>query len=695
MIQRTALAALGCLLTATLLAAAADPQLQELDEVVVSAKVTVPLEDFVEFPKYDSVVLSPSGKRVAMAWIDNNFQRQMAILEVPSLKPVTSYTLAGTDSLSEVRWANERRLLLQVHWPQRAFLRLRAPLGVITVNDLNGGNPYRMNFEGVSNPTGPMDMLRREDEAWATAVGKVTKFDDGKWPGRSALGPVRMIDARSDKPDVLLFQTLRNSDRKGGRDGYGAFELNLKNNSQTRVATLPVAGGLFVTGPGNRIAVVSGINAKNESEVYYLPADMRAEGRNWKLSVSTPGNRGLRVVGWTGKGEEYFALDGRGGQTTAVVAWNATDNTQRVLHRNAAADIENVMLDPDGRPWMFSGSDHFPVYWYPDPAHPLARLHRMLVQKVPRELIEVMNASDDMTTAVIRVSSGRRPPVFMIVNVTTGNSMTGMFTYPTLRQTRLSQVDPIEFLSRDGLTLRGYLTTPEDGNGKPRRNLPLLVIAHDGPLGAPVESAYEYERQVFASRGYAVLQVNRRGSPGRGAAFQRAGDGKWGRETQDDYIDAVRWAIRDGVADRERICFYGSGYGAYSAMTAAAHEPNMFKCVIGVAGVYDLPLLLGDGKKEIPPALQQVLGADMAELKARSPVNLAASIKTRVLLVPQQKDEVAPAEQSNRMRNALRDAGNTAQSQMIGQEYDGLHIPATRANGYDLIFRFLEQRIGR
>src|SRR5690606_27304940 len=143
----------------------------------------------------------------------------------------------------------------------------------------------------------------------------------------------------------------------------------------------------------------------------------------------------------------------------------------------------------------------------------------------------------------------------------------------------------------DGLAIRGYLTTPTDVDDKPLRKLPLVVIAHDGPLGEGGDigdSRYEFERQLFASRGYAVLQVNPRGSPGRGSAFGRAGDGKWGTEVQDDIAAGVKWAIRDGVADADRICFYGTHYGAYSAMMTAARHPDLIRCVIGLAGVYDL-----------------------------------------------------------------------------------------------------------
>jgi dipeptidyl aminopeptidase/acylaminoacyl peptidase len=689
---------LACVLAATVIAAAPQPappqaKLDELDEVLVNVKTALPLEDFVKFPKYESVAISPSGKQLVMAWIDIDYKLQLNLVEFPSLKTIINHSLSSLYSASSVSWASERRLLLQPKWPVRGLLRVREDLGVIMTSDPNGGNPDIINREGL----GSMDplVIQRQDEAAVAAAARDYKPEPGKLSARNAMGPVTMVTTHTGQPDQVLFQTRRANDRGGNTDSSGAYLLNLRDNKQTRVATLPLNGGQFITGPDNRVALVSGVNAKNETVVYYLPENARAEGKDWQLvDSSRAGARGIQPIAWTGNGEEYYALDGRGGQTRTVVAWNPVNKTQRLLYRHASADIDHASLDPAGKPWMYSGNEHFPVYWYPDPEHPLARLHRAIMQKTRDEQVDITNASDDLSSAVVRVSSGRRPPVYLAVNVNSASSLAALFSYPTLRGKRLSQVDPIEFRARDGLLIHGYLTTPEDGSGKPRSGLPLVIIAHDGPQGEPAGSAYEFERQLFASRGYAVLQVNHRGSKGRGQPFERAGDRKWGREVQDDYADGVRWAIKDGVADGKRVCFYGIGYGAFSAMTAAAREPDLFKCVIGVGGIYDLPRMLGEGKKDIPAALRQVLGSDMEELKARSPVDNAGFIKAKVLLMPQEMDEYVPMEQSNGMRAALKNAGNPVQWEPIGQQGYGQLTPETRAGVYIRILRFLDQRIG-
>jgi dipeptidyl aminopeptidase/acylaminoacyl peptidase len=399
-------------------------------------------------------------------------------------------------------------------------------------------------------------------------------------------------------------------------------------------------------------------------------------------------------VAWTGKAEEYFALDGRNQQTRSVVIWNAANDSQQLLHRHADTDIEQASLDPSGRPWVFSGMGHFPVYWYPDPAHPLAKLHQALVRQLPREQVDITSVTDDMSFAVVRVSSGSRAALYFVMDVKAEKSLTGMNTYPKLKGTRLAPVDAIEFRARDGVLVHGYLTTPLDSAGKPRRQLPLVIVAHDGPGDAPSDFRYEFERQLLASRGFAVLQVNHRGVGGRGRNFERMGDGQWGLAVQDDYADAARWALKDGVAAPGRLCFYGTGLGAYSAVVTASRAPDLFKCVIGVQGVYDLASFFA-GRRELTPTMQRAFGADIAQIADRSATTHAGTVEAKVLLMPQKGDDRVPVEQSSAMRTALRAAGNSPQWEMIGSDYSAYFTPQDRAAVYTKIIGFLRKQVGK
>jgi dipeptidyl aminopeptidase/acylaminoacyl peptidase len=684
----------SCALAVALPAATPEPELQELETAVAEADAVWPLRDYLEFPRYDNVVISPDGAHLATGWGEDNYQRRVSILAFPALKTLRSSVLQMHYGVTDLRWLDNRNLLIQPDWPLRGLRRLREPLGTMLVKNIDGRTLHELN----SVPNGTVD-------AFVGLRSREQRAITGKH-GPNAYGPVRAVATRSSATGQLLFQTLWVG--QGSNDGgYGIFELDLHGKKQARVALLPLRTGKVVTGPGNRAALVAGVNAADEQVVYYLAEDARSTGRNWQLLArGRSGERGLSPVAWTGNDEEYYALDGRDSPTRAVVAWNARDNTQRLLYRNPDADMDAVALDPSGRPWMFSGVRDFPVYWYPDPQHPLARLHQALAQRLEHEYVEVMSATDDLSTAVVRISAGDRPTMFLVMDVAAARSLTGMDSFPRLRGRRLSPVNAIRFQARDGLTIRGYLTTPLDQDGERRRGLPLLVIAHDGPRGEGADNRYEVERQVFASRGYAVLQVNVRGSGGRGVAFEHAGDGRWGREVQDDFADAVRWAIRDGVAAAGQVCFYGSGYGAYSAMLAAAREPELFQCVVGLAGIYDLPRIaetMPTGKKggttaidnhELPLMLRRAFGGRMAEFESRSAVSHAAAIKARVLLVQQLLDERAPPNQLDAMAKALRAAGNRPRVITIGGDAQGYMEPGSRTAAYKQIVDFLDDQIG-
>jgi dipeptidyl aminopeptidase/acylaminoacyl peptidase len=377
--------------------------------------------------------------------------------------------------------------------------------------------------------------------------------------------------------------------------------------------------------------------------------------------------------------------------------WDAQSNAQRLLYRNPEVDMYLAGRDADGRPWVFAGEGSRTAYWYPNPDHPLARMHHTLVQGLPNDIVTVVSHTDDLSVAVVRIESARRPPTYLVVDVKTAKPLQVMPTHPNLKAQDLSPVEPIEFAARDGLKIRGFLTTPLGADGKPGRKLPTVVVLHGGPQVSD-DFGYDFERQLFASRGYAVLQVNFRGSSGRGREFERAGYRQWGRAMQDDVTDGVLWAIKNGVADPARICVYGGSYGAYAALEGTVREPDMFKCAIGMSGVYDLPLMYGKGDiqqdKRGVTYLKDVLGEDMADLRARSPVYNAKAIKAKVLLLHGGDDVRAPLEHAKRMREALIEAGNPPEWILRGAEVHGFINPSDRVDAYTRMLEFLDRNIG-
>jgi dipeptidyl aminopeptidase/acylaminoacyl peptidase len=251
---------------------------------------------------------------------------------------------------------------------------------------------------------------------------------------------------------------------------------------------------------------------------------------------------------------------------------------------------------------------------------------------------------------------------------------------------------PIEVTARDGLKLHGYLTRPA-GEGPH----PLVVLPHGGPHGVRDVWGFDWEVQLLASRGYAELQVNFRGSEGYGMDFAAAGYGQWGASMQDDVTDATRWAIEQEIAHADRICIYGASYGGYTALMGAAREPKLYRCAIGYVGVYDLELMFKSG--DIPDSrsglayLRKVLGEDSADLQARSPVNLADRIEVPVLLIHGKEDWRADYKQAKRMRSALESNTKPFEWMSLSREGHGVYDEETRREVYERILAFLDKHL--
>jgi len=260
----------------------------------------------------------------------------------------------------------------------------------------------------------------------------------------------------------------------------------------------------------------------------------------------------------------------------------------------------------------------------------------------------------------------------------------------------MASVEPFAFKARDGLELHGYLTRPP---GKPdAKQLPLVVLVHGGPYEIRDSWRFDPEVQLLASRGYAVLQVNFRGSGGYGDAFLRAGFREWGGKMQDDVTDATRWAIAEQVADPARICIAGTSYGGYAALEGAVKEPDLYQCAIGNAGVYDLRLMTTRG--DVPQSLfgdnylKMVLGENKEQLWDRSPIAHLDRLKAAVMLVVGGADARVPAVQGENLHNALLQRKVEHEWVYERTEGHGFFTEAHVTALYERMLAFLDRHIG-
>jgi dipeptidyl aminopeptidase/acylaminoacyl peptidase len=235
-----------------------------------------------------------------------------------------------------------------------------------------------------------------------------------------------------------------------------------------------------------------------------------------------------------------------------------------------------------------------------------------------------------------------------------------MHLFATLNETLgnkpLSPVRTITYKARDGVEMSGVLTLPK---GREAKDLPMILMPHGGPQARDAED-WDWWVQFLASRGYAVLQPNYRGSTGFGTKFLKMGEGQWGLKMQDDLIDAVNWAAKQGIADPRRVCIVGASYGGYAALRAAQRDKGVYRCAVSYAGVSDLNgMLKYDGSFLNGGSARDMWHRQTPDLKAVSPINFPADFSTPILIMHGKVDQRVPVKQSREMVEKLKVAGAT------------------------------------
>jgi dipeptidyl aminopeptidase/acylaminoacyl peptidase len=267
--------------------------------------------------------------------------------------------------------------------------------------------------------------------------------------------------------------------------------------------------------------------------------------------------------------------------------------------------------------------------------------------------------------------------------------------YDSLKPSDLGDVKPYPYKARDGRDIHAYLTLPP---GRDPHNLPTVIFPHGGPE-ARDSMDFDWWAQFMASRGYAVLQPNYRGSSGYGADFILAGDGEWAGKVQYDVQDGVKKLIAGGIADPKRICIVGASYGGYMALAGATFSPDLYACAVSFAGLSDLNRMLYTGtsfESEAVSVWKRRIGADVdsSKLDSASPANFAANVKIPILLLHSDKDTTVPIEQSQIEEDALKHAGKQVEFVTLEGDDHQLEYSATRIKLLKEVERFLAAHIG-
>jgi dipeptidyl aminopeptidase/acylaminoacyl peptidase len=404
-------------------------------------------------------------------------------------------------------------------------------------------------------------------------------------------------------------------------------------------------------------------------------------------------------VGFTRDGGTLYWISSIGRDKAALIARDWQNGAERVIAEHPKADISRLLTNPQTYVVEAAGAQYLTLDWIPLDERVAASLEH-LHGALPGE-IEVADRTLDDSRWIVAASAAETPMSYHLYDRATGNVSELFATRPELKVYALAPMHAEVIRARDGLELVSYLTLPEGARPRPKAPLPMVLAVHGGPWARDVY-AFNAEHQWLANRGWAVLSVNFRGSTGLGKAFVNGGDLEWGRKMHDDLLDAVDWAVREGIADRTRVAIMGASYGGYATLAGLAFTPEVFCCGVDIVGPSNLETLLAT----IPPYwaaffenLARRVGDPRTEdgrklLRERSPLHAAGAIARPLLIGQGANDPRVKQAESDQIIAAMQAKGLPVTYVLYPEEGHGFAVPENRIAFHAISEAFLAAHLG-
>jgi len=614
------------------------------------AAPTPTLDDFLKDYSFDEIKISPDGSKVAAlsAYKD---QMNLYVIDLKTKQPkmLTGLTSMG---LRGVMWVGNERLL---------FSGKKEGYGT--------GGIFAIDVDG------------KNSTVLVKSVEQMAKQGAYMIRGAAVLGYYG-----DSTTEVLIVSPERNAENPD------VYRMNVRTGSKHMVALNPGKVEEWIADRKGAVRVGFG-QEKQEQFLFYRDG---ATGDFRKIKTWHFREGKVFPISFDAEGRYLYVESGLGRDTSALCKMDPT--TGEILETIGADDTYDAgSLRFDrvtGKLLGYTVEAEKTRYVWLDPE--VKKLQTLIDQELPDTDNVLYSRSDDASKVVILSHSDRNPGTFYFLNTKTLEMEKLVSRAAWLKREQLSEMRPISYKSRDGLVIHGYLTLPA---GQPAKNLPLIVNPHGGPWVRD-EWGYNFEVQYIASLGYAVLQMNYRGSTGYGKKFLEAGYGQWGLAMQDDITDGVKWAIAEGYADPSRIGIYGGSYGGYACMAGLAFTPELYRCGINYVGVTDISLLL----KTIPESWERMredlenktgnAKLDRNRLDATSPLKNADRIKAPVFFVYGEQDERVDIKHGTRMAAALKHNGVPVEWMSRVDEGHGYRRPENKKAFYAQMGSFLAKYMG-
>jgi dipeptidyl aminopeptidase/acylaminoacyl peptidase len=419
------------------------------------------------------------------------------------------------------------------------------------------------------------------------------------------------------------------------------------------------------------------------------------ESDEFKPIITTDYKTEVDVVTFTADDKRLYAISNRGRDKKALVVIDPTQpDAEELLFDSPDVDVAGVV-------WSRQRKKITEVNYVTSKNqrkffdHAVAKRYQRILSKVPGMEVNLQSSNFAEDKFIVAASSDRTPGTRYIYDVKSDSLSKLAEINPKIAAEDMAYTKPIQYQSRDGLTVHGYLTLPV---GREAKNLPCIVNPHGGPW-ARDQWGYNPEVQFLANRGYCVLQMNFRGSTGYGRKFWEASFGQWGLKMQDDITDGAQWLIAQGTADPKRLGIYGASYGGYATLAGVAFTPDLYAAAVNYVGVSNLFTFMNT----IPPywrpqlpKFRDMVGdpeKDQDRLTRTSPALNADMIKTPLFVVQGARDPRVNKAESDQMVEALRARGVDVPYLVKDNEGHGFRNEENQFEFYGAMENFLAKHL--
>lgn len=599
-----------------------------------SYSTTLTTEDFAQLPDVSSVQLSPDGKKLASFIRINTPEQKGTGIQVTELASKQIKIVLFSDNakyfLSSMYWKDEKTLLVTTFYPserntwtgmgQAKFKTRDFRLMIVDTETGEVKSPFKKNF-----------------------------FNKYKiLPSNLHV----VLDSLPDDPDHIIMQV---PGLDNGWSSYPAlYKVNIKNQKASLIQPSidGIRGWVLDQQQNVRIAMYMDSN----KGIFTIRHRSTAKDK-WKdlWSYKIFSDDQVNPIGFDPDGNTlYVTAYHQGRMALFQVDMRDTGLTKKLLLSDPDYDIQGhlVYSPKDGRVVGIDNYELGGTHFF-DPE--MQKLKGQIDKALPGTKNYLYTFSKDLQKFIVFSFNSQESGTYYLGQRNPTKLDAVAYRYKKLSPDLMAKSERIEYKARDGLVIEGYLTLPKN---KIAQKLPTLMFPHGGPIGRD-NDGFDYWTQFFVNKGYAVLQMNFRGSDGQGIELRNAGMKNWGKEMQDDIEDGAKKLIADGIADPKSIAIVGASYGGYAALMGVVKTPDFYQCAISVNGVSNVYDLVKDNRAFWLGynVVDEQIGNDNANLKSISPVNYANKIKVPVLLIHGADDRQVEIKHSYEMRDALEKAG--------------------------------------